>query len=436
MDETRSESARTALIQDILSLDQPAPEILVRYAEDPEAVEPDQRRLIEEQLARSRPFADQLRILKNFDLGRLDAERNSASQLGEKELASSLLAWLRRFTSALAAPQPAVVWVPAAAAVALIIVIASQRMVTDESGMAEFGKQFAAVQAKNRTLEAELARIRTAEREQAFQLADVREKLARGAAEAPESGQGVAESGPRPREAPDMVKPKAIADSGPTLDPSLELGSAGYQIAMAGTPTYAAPFDAPAGFGAGRFSGVLRSASTDLPTVIALVPTHVARTVDEAPTFYWFLSEATARPISVTVLDPAERTNILTAKIDGPQPAGVAGFSLADHGVKLVPGRIYQWFASVMAGDEPGPEDAIVGGLVQRVPMTSRLEKELRQARAGEAADVYARNGLWYDALAAVSTRLQTEPGNADLRRQRATLLEQVGIDEAAVADR
>ncbi|MGV7229986.1 MAG: DUF928 domain-containing protein, partial [Nitrospirales bacterium] len=44
----------------------------------------------------------------------------------------------------------------------------------------------------------------------------------------------------------------------------------------------------------------------------------------------------------------------------------------------------------------------------------------------------YAQKGQWYDALTALQTLIQSNPGNTDLLTQRAALLEQVGLTEAA----
>jgi hypothetical protein len=49
---------------------------------------------------------------------------------------------------------------------------------------------------------------------------------------------------------------------------------------------------------------------------------------------------------------------------------------------------------------------------------------------------LYAEAGLWYDALSLLSERIEAAPTDADLRRQRAALLEQVGLRQAAEFDR
>jgi hypothetical protein len=52
------------------------------------------------------------------------------------------------------------------------------------------------------------------------------------------------------------------------------------------------------------------------------------------------------------------------------------------------------------------------------------------------AARLYAAEGLWYDAIAALSELIDTRPQDTTLRQQRNTMLEQEGLTEAAAYDR
>jgi Flp pilus assembly protein TadD len=49
---------------------------------------------------------------------------------------------------------------------------------------------------------------------------------------------------------------------------------------------------------------------------------------------------------------------------------------------------------------------------------------------------LYAESGIWYDAIDDLSRLISAEPDNRRLREQRAALLEQVGLREAAEFDR
>lgn len=49
---------------------------------------------------------------------------------------------------------------------------------------------------------------------------------------------------------------------------------------------------------------------------------------------------------------------------------------------------------------------------------------------------IYADAGLWYDALGAISDAIGAHPDDASLREQRASLLKQVGLVQAAALDK
>jgi hypothetical protein len=52
------------------------------------------------------------------------------------------------------------------------------------------------------------------------------------------------------------------------------------------------------------------------------------------------------------------------------------------------------------------------------------------------AARLYATEGLWYDTIAALSELIDARPQDTRLRQQRATVLAQEGLTEAASYDR
>jgi len=52
-----------------------------------------------------------------------------------------------------------------------------------------------------------------------------------------------------------------------------------------------------------------------------------------------------------------------------------------------------------------------------------------------EVPTLYAETGFWYDAMTAISELIQAAPNDSGFRAQRAALLEQVGLREAAACD-
>jgi len=79
--------------------------------------------------------------------------------------------------------------------------------------------------------------------------------------------------------------------------------------------------------------------------------------------------------------------------------------------------------------------DSVAGGQVMRRAATGATEAN-KGVSGAEAASFYAQQGIWYDALAALTAGIEAQPQNSQLREQRAALLDQVGLAEVAARER
>ena len=185
----------------------------------------------------------------------------------------------------------------------------------------------------------------------------------------------------------------------------------------------------------GRVAGGTRGVKTDLPLLAALAPDHIGLTVQEQPTLYWYLAEAVANRIELTLIDEKTVQPLLERTFDSPTVPGVQRVRLADYGVHLQMGVPYQWFVAL--GTDPTRRSPynIAGAAIERIELTATLQAQLAQTNATEAAATYAAAGLWYDALRVLSDLIEAAPGDPLLRQQRAALLEQVGLTDIAKED-
>ena len=88
-----------------------------------------------------------------------------------------------------------------------------------------------------------------------------------------------------------------------------------------------------------------------------------------------------------------------------------------------------------MPDAENRSKDVIAKGVIKRISAPGDLDKRVENASDTEKAAVYAEAGVWYDALEAISNAIDAHPDDASLREQRASLLKQVGLPEAAAID-
>jgi len=161
-----------------------------------------------------------------------------------------------------------------------------------------------------------------------------------------------------------------------------------------------------------------------------LAPDHVGLTYQKQPLLYWFLSRLTTYPIQLTIIENRAIKPALEKRIAPPEKPGLQCIRLSDHGVYLQKNVLYKWFVALVPDPEHRSKDILAGGVIKRIEYPEALREKLDKAGEGRSPHVYAEVGLWYDALAAISELIDASPNDKVLRKQRASLLEQVGLPE------
>lgn len=184
-----------------------------------------------------------------------------------------------------------------------------------------------------------------------------------------------------------------------------------------------------------RLGGATRSAGAgSLPRIEALVPEESGWTLREEPVLYWYLAETTDTRIEFALRNIDAGEMIAEAALPKPTRAGVQRLALADQGVKLEPGISYQWYIKLVPNPADRSYDRVVGGGIERVEASPELDAKL-DAKDASSPHVLAEAGIWYDAVDALSNRLEVAPGNRTLWNQRAALFEQVGLPAIPLPD-
>ena len=185
----------------------------------------------------------------------------------------------------------------------------------------------------------------------------------------------------------------------------------------------------------GRVGGGTRSDS-NLPILSALAPDHVGLTAQAQPSLFWYLSSTTTFPIEVVIMNPQQTAPLFVKRFHPPFTPGIQRVRLADDAVSLATGVPYEWFIALIPDPTQRSKDLVARGLIERTKLPEALQTRLAQAGEGEAAALYAEAGLWYDALTALADLIEATPQETQFRQQRAALLKQVGLPEAAAYDK
>ena len=181
--------------------------------------------------------------------------------------------------------------------------------------------------------------------------------------------------------------------------------------------------------------GASRGSGDKLPSLYVLAPNHTALTTREQPSLFWYQTGPAKTRFELTLTEPKNPKPLLkvaTDKADG----GIHRVSLAKHGVSLKPGISYKWTIAWVPDPANRSQDVIASGAIRRIEPEAKLTAALADVKGIEKAAVYAQHGIWYEALETVSNEIDAAPKNKDLRAQRAALLQQAGLKEAAASER
>ena len=186
-----------------------------------------------------------------------------------------------------------------------------------------------------------------------------------------------------------------------------------------------------------RRGGGTRGMNKSVPVISLLAPEHVGLTLHEQPVLYWFTPTKQDRTISFdfTLIGHNAETPLIETKLPFPAQAGLQEIKLSDYKVQLLAGERYLWSVSLIVDAEERSANVVAKGAIERVER-EKLEHPLAaNFSEAEAARRYAEAGVWYDAIMAITGRIQANPDNKDLREQLAAFLDQVGLSDVAKND-
>jgi hypothetical protein len=371
------------LLDELLLGEAPDPQLMARYADDPAALSAVERSEIESYLASSPRARDELQVLRGFDA--------RAVARAEARAASGARSWFRRGLR-LAVPL-------AVAAAALVALLVGQPWKRTGPGAGPGAPPQQVARAPEPVPPEPVA-----------------------PAPAPQEPTRPAEPEPT-RAAPAPVTPEP-----PQSQPAPSAVEEPVYVALL-EPEYAPPWDLESRT---RVASEVRGAG-DLPSLHALAPAHVAQTLAARPTLLWHLSSVPdTGEWRLVIADPQAIDPLVSRLLPRPARPGVQRVELdAD----LAPGVEYQW--SIVWRRDPGnpASDVIAQGWVRRVSAPAGLHAELVSRPAHEHAALYAREGLWYDALAEldrVHRRFPDEPGP---RQALSALLADADLGELELAE-
>jgi len=177
-----------------------------------------------------------------------------------------------------------------------------------------------------------------------------------------------------------------------------------------------------------RVRGGSRGKNQSDVELTVLAPEQTGFTTHSQPTLYWWISKPVIKPIEITVTDID--SVLLKTNLDGMTKVGIQTLNLADHKIQLLPDIKYKWSVAIVNNTKQRSADTFTSAGIMRVPETQELKIRLASEDDKGRAIIYAGEGIWYDALAAIQTLVDKTSGEEIPVAMRTSLLQQVGLSD------
>ncbi|HEY9851704.1 MAG TPA: DUF928 domain-containing protein [Leptolyngbyaceae cyanobacterium] len=152
-------------------------------------------------------------------------------------------------------------------------------------------------------------------------------------------------------------------------------------------------------------------------------------TIEEKPQFFVYLPPAEARNAEFVVRDE-DGNDVYRTKLSIAGKSGIIGLKLPENSASLKTERNYSWYFTVFCNEKNRRRNIVVAGGIRRVELAGNLANELQRAAERDRYQVYAKNGIWYDAVTALAELRQENPDDTALAEQWKKLLESAGLQE------
>jgi hypothetical protein len=158
-------------------------------------------------------------------------------------------------------------------------------------------------------------------------------------------------------------------------------------------------------------------------------------TVSERPQFWFSLPRnLTAKDAIEFVLTDNQGKSVYKTKLNSSTtPQGIVSFAIPQNVPPLAIGKSYDWSFSLYCDfktveDKPGN----IQGSIQRIAVNTQLKNQLANAKTPvQQANIYAKNGIWFDALTTLGVNMRREKSK-DISSAWTELLRQINLEKTA----
>ena len=159
----------------------------------------------------------------------------------------------------------------------------------------------------------------------------------------------------------------------------------------------------------------------------------IGRTVSEYPVFFFYLPQTEA-PEAEFVLKDENGNQIYQTILKINNSSGVIGVSIpANKNVSpLQVDKNYRWSVALICDAIDRSADVLEEGIVRRVELSADIRSQLDRADPRQKTVIYAKNGIWQDALSTLVAARRANPNDTALKADWESLLDSVKLNQIA----
>jgi Domain of Unknown Function (DUF928) len=151
-------------------------------------------------------------------------------------------------------------------------------------------------------------------------------------------------------------------------------------------------------------------------------------TVSANPTFFAYIPKTSAIDVEFTLENQqgrgiAQKTVTLTST-----PSII---NVQFEGIPLEVGKDYKWLISVIC-ETGDPEDIFAEGIIRRIKPDATLLSKLEKATELERVSLYAKFGIWHEAIAELASLRMSQPNSSDIKTSWLNLLKSTSLEPIA----
>lgn len=159
---------------------------------------------------------------------------------------------------------------------------------------------------------------------------------------------------------------------------------------------------------------------------------HLALTVSDSPTFFWYVPKSSAQELEFKLVDGSNEDKVIyQTTLPAPSKSGIISVSLpAGTGRHLENGKMYHWYFSMVCNKEDPTAKSYIDGWIERTQLDAPLASQVQGASRQELPGIYAQAGIWHEALATLAELRRNYPDDQVIASQWQEFLTSVQLGE------